>query len=129
VQYLLDTVTVVRHFTGLGKLGRQAANILNHIEQREDTMMISIISLMEIMYLAEKNRIAIDLSQTLDLIDSSAHYLIIDLNRDVLKVAETLCFDELHDRLILATARWLDIPIISSDHKFTKIADIEVIWD
>jgi len=38
-------------------------------------------------------------------------------------------FNELHDRLILATAKWLDIPIISIDSKFKNIHDIETIWD
>lgn len=38
-------------------------------------------------------------------------------------------FYELHDRMILATAKWLDIPIISSDKKFADVDGIKVIWD
>jgi len=55
MQYLLDTVTIVRHFCGRGRIGLQAANILNTIEERDDLFVISVVSLMEIMYLAEKN--------------------------------------------------------------------------
>jgi len=60
MQYVLDTVTVVRHFSGNGKIGQGAADILDGIETRDDLLIISIISLMEILYLSEKNRIDMD---------------------------------------------------------------------
>ena len=41
---------------------------------------------------------------------------------------EDVEFYELHDRMILATAKYLDVPIISPDEKFEKISDIETIW-
>lgn len=129
MQYLMDTVAVIRHFTGKGKIGNSASSILNSIETSDDFLIISVISLMEIMYLAEKNRIKLSLKETLDTIDASSKYTIVNLNPDILKVAESLYFNELHDRLILATAKWLDIPLISSDSKFKNIFDIKMIWD
>ncbi len=79
MQYLLDTVTVVRHFSGKGKIGSAAALILDAIEERNDLFVISVISLMEIMYLAEKCRIDINLSETLSRINASSKYNIINL--------------------------------------------------
>lgn len=46
----------------------------------------------------------------------------------VRQFAETTLFDELHDRLILSTAKWLDIPLISSDRCFEGIEGIQLIW-
>jgi predicted nucleic acid-binding protein len=46
-----------------------------------------------------------------------------------LLTATSIDFYELHDRIILATAKWLDIPIISSDKEFSHIKGIKVIWD
>ena len=129
MQYLLDTVTIVRHFSGRGRIGRTAAHILDTIEERDDLLVISVISLMEIMYLAERNRITINLTETLERIESSSKYVIIDLSPEILRVAETIDFYELHDRLLLATARWLDIPIMSSDEAFEDVPGIDVIWD
>ncbi|HLF88831.1 MAG TPA: PIN domain-containing protein [Anaerolineales bacterium] len=129
MQYLLDTVTLVRHFSEKGKLGEQTARILDGLQESGDFCYVSVISLMEIMYLAEKNRIEINLSKTLDLIQASSQYSVIDLNPEILQVAETIDFPELHDRLILATAKWLGIGIISSDREFDKVSGIEVIWD
>ena len=128
MQYLLDTVTVVRHFSGKGKIGRTAAQILDVMEERDDLFVISVVSLMEIMYLAEKHRIDINLRETLDRIDTSSKYTIINLLPEILQVAETVTYPEFHDRLILATAKWLDIPIISSDGDFEAVSGIAVIW-
>lgn len=126
MQYLLDTVTIVRHFTETGKLGKKAREIL---KDTENTFVISVVSLIEILYLSEKRRIGIDLKETLNRLELSSLYSIVDLTPDILKVAADLFFYELHDRLILSTAKWLDIPIISSDEKFKQVKDVQVLWD
>lgn len=126
MQYLLDTVILIRHFTEIGKLGKKAQEILN---SRDNTFIISVISLMEILYLSEKRRINIDLIETLNKIELSSLYQIVDLTPDILVVANDLHFYELHDRLILSTAKWLDIPIISSDEKFKSVDGIKVFWN
>jgi PIN domain nuclease of toxin-antitoxin system len=128
MRYLLDTVAIVRHFTGKGKIGGKAAAILEATDS-DDDFVVSVISLMEIMYLAEKNRIAISLSETLDAIGSSSKYSVANLNAEILRTAESIDFYELHDRLILATAKWLGIKLISSDGKFSNLPDIEILWD
>jgi len=64
---------------------------------------------MEVLYWTEKHRIPINLQETLGYIESSNKYI---------KVAESIQFYELHNRLILATAKWLNIPIVSSDSLF-----------
>lgn len=129
MQYLLDTVVLVRHFAGSGKIGRKATSILDGLEKSDDQLLISVISLMEVMYLSEKNRIGINLGETLENIESSSKYTVVDLNADVLRVAETIAFYELHDRLILATAKWLQVPVISCDREFSKTKSVEVIWE
>ncbi len=126
MQYLLDTVTVIRHFSDSGKIGKKAKKILN---SSQNLFFISVISLMEILYLSEKRRININLRETLYKIEQSSLYTIIDLTPDILKEAEGLNFPDLHDRLILSSAKWLGIPIISSDKQFRKLKTIEVVWD
>ena len=129
MRYLLDTVALVRHFSGSGKIGKKADCLLDTVEGNEHEFVISVISLMEVMYLAERNRIGISLSATLDIIESSAKYTVVNLNPEILRVAEGIDFYELHDRLILATATWLGVRVISSDNKFADVEGIEVVWD
>ncbi|MGD9707736.1 MAG: type II toxin-antitoxin system VapC family toxin [Candidatus Delongbacteria bacterium] len=127
MQYLLDTVTIIRHFTGNKNIGASAKKILDCSD--EVKFYISAISLMEIMYLAEKKRINIDLKDTLERIRKSSLYYIVDLTPQIIEAAVEIDFYELHDRMILATAKWLDIPIISSDSKFKSVTGIVSIWD
>ncbi len=126
--YLLDTVTIVRYFSGKGTIGKSALKILKNFESSDYELAISVISLMEIMYLSEKKRIEIDLFDTISLLLDTDGYRIIELNSEIIKTASSIDFYELHDRMILATAKWLDIPILSSDKKFLDIAGIEIIW-
>ncbi len=59
-QFLLDTVAIIRHFSGQGIIGKKAVYILERLDETDNVLIISIISLMEIMYLVEKNRIDIN---------------------------------------------------------------------
>lgn len=129
MRYLLDTVTLIRHFSGQGKLGNAAQRILDRAETSGDEFFISAVTLMEIMYLAEKNRIPVKLEETLAKIEGNALYTVIDLSVDILRVAAGISFYELHDRLILATAKWLEIPVISSDSKFPDVDGITTVWN
>ena len=116
MNYLLGTVALVRHFTGTGRIGRSARRIL---DDGEIQLGVSVVSLMEVLYLSEKQRITIDLGRTLEAIGASGRYSVVDLTADILLAAETIDFPELHDRLILASAKWMEIPVISSDQKFS----------
>ena len=129
MRYLLDTVTIIRHFADSGKMGERAREILETTSGDRDRFMISVVSLMEILYLSEKHRISISLKETLKRMESSSLYMVVDLTPEILLVAETIDFAELHDRLILATAKWLDVPVISSDSKFFMVEEVEVVWN
>ena len=129
MSFLLDTVTIIRHFSQQGRIGQGATDALKRIDAGQDSAFISVISLMEILYLAERNRITINFEETLNLIDLSSNYFIVDLTPQILTVARNLEFPELHDRLILATAKYLEIPVVSSDQQFKQIAGISVVWD
>ncbi len=127
--YLLDTVTIIRHFAGIPKIGQAAKQALIEIENGNSEAIISVVSLMEIMYLSEKQRIQIPFDKTIRRIQKASNYQLIDLTPEILITASQIRFTELHDRLIIASARYLDIPIISSDKSFQQVDKLTVIWN
>lgn len=129
MKFLLDTVAVVRWFTKNGQIGKSAKKILDKDENPSARLYISVVSLFEILYLSERNRVEIDLNQTMKLIKRSMRLNVIDLTAEIVLTARTVEFPELHDRLIIATTKHFNLPIISSDREFKNIAGIEVIWD
>jgi PIN domain nuclease of toxin-antitoxin system len=81
------------------------------------------------MYLSERNRIPLDLIEFIRKIKISDNYKIIDLDAEIVIVAGNLNGLELHDRLIVATAKYLNVPILTSDQMIRNSGFIKVIWD
>ena len=128
MDYLLDTVAIIRHFSGHGRIGRKAKTIIEEAEDGKHVLLLSVVSLFEIMYLAEKNRIAISLPNTLSLIHQKPCYQVAELSAEIVVAASKIKFYELHDRLILATARHLNLDILSSDLRFDELENFKRIW-
>lgn len=112
----------------MGKIGKSAGKILEGVEKGEHYLYISTISLVEIMYFSQKNRIPIYLEDTLEVIDRAMNYSIVDLKYQIVRLAENINFPEIFDRLIISTAKYLEIPILTSDKKITSSKFVETIW-
>jgi len=56
MEYLADTVALIRHLSGTGRIGKAAKEILKTTDQGGHIIYISIISMVEIMYLAEAEK-------------------------------------------------------------------------
>lgn len=128
MDYLLDTVAIIRHFSGHGRIGRKAQSIISEAEQGKHVLILSVVSLFEIMYLAEKNRINISLPNTLAILHQKSCYQLVDLTADIVVEASKIKFYELRDRLILATAKYYSVNILSSDLRFDELKNFKRIW-
>jgi len=128
MEYLADTVAIVRHFAKSGRIGSVARQILRDADAGKNTIYVSIISFVEIMYLAEIDRIPINLDDTKKQFNESDNYHIVDLNIDIIEVAKNIPGLELHDRLIAASSNYLGIPILTNDPDISDSGLIEVIW-
>jgi PIN domain nuclease of toxin-antitoxin system len=125
---LADTVTVIRHFSDAGQIGRKAYELISGVERGQHHCYVSTISLVEILYLSEKNRIPIHLGETLEKLNKSENYSIVDLTPEIVGVAEQIQFPDIFDRLIMATAQYLGIPILTSDQDMASKNVVETIW-
>ena len=126
MEYLLDTVTIVRYFSNSKNIGKQALQILDN---NENQFYIPVMALIEIMYLAEKKRITISLQEVITKVEQRRNCHFLNITPPVVTVANNIDFPELHDRLILASAKFLNIPIISSDGAFPSVDGITTIWN
>jgi predicted nucleic acid-binding protein len=113
--FVTDTQALVKFM-----MGKKVINDLCHqayqlADKGESTIIIPAIVLMEMLYLFEKNRIDVGLLQTEELF-KSRNYQFEPLSFDILKTATGIDdIPELHDRLIAATAKYLDLPLITND--------------
>ena len=129
MEYLVDTVAIVRHLRRHPALGRQAGQILNDTDQGQHRGYLSAITLMEVLYLSEAKRIDVGLQDLVKHIDGSTNYVIVPVDTDIVLAA--IAVDdvrELHDRIIVATAKHLDVPILTSDRVIAQSKHVKTIW-
>ncbi|MEW6104585.1 MAG: PIN domain-containing protein [bacterium] len=129
MEYLADTVAIIRHFAKYGYIGREAKKILEKADGGENIIWISIVSIIEIMYLAERNKIPLNLTKTREKIEDLDNYRIIDLDFDIVEMADKIKGLELHDRLIVASAKYLGLSILTTDKEIKEKGMIDVIWE
>lgn len=109
-------------------VGESARSLLRAADKGEHTIAVSVFSLVEVLYLSEKKRIPIDPDSFLARITSLDNYRIIDLDEKIVREARKTRGLELHDRLIVSTARVLGVPILTSDKMIAGSGLVEVIW-
>lgn len=128
MEYLADTVALVRHMSETGKIGKKAKEILYSADRGENIIYVSIFSMVEIMYLAEGGKIPVDFDEAKKRINEADNYQLIDMNIGIVEASKEIKDLELHDRLIVATANYLKVPILTSDEKIQKSTSIDAIW-
>lgn len=125
--FVTDTQALVKFMMGKKVINDRSHQAYLSADKGEAVVIIPAIVLMEILYLFEKNRIDVGLIQTEELF-KSRNYQFEPLNIDILKTAaEIHDIPELHDRLIAATATYLDLPLITNDPVIKKSRFVEIL--
>ncbi|MFQ6033216.1 MAG: type II toxin-antitoxin system VapC family toxin [Candidatus Zixiibacteriota bacterium] len=129
MRYVADTIAIVRHLTKSKKLSKKAREIFRRTDRDEDQIIISGITLMEILYLSEKKRIKVELIDVISLIAKSENYRIQPVDAEIVLTAQKIeDIPEPHDRVIAATAKYLDIPLITHDETISESKSMVTIW-
>lgn len=129
MDYVLDTVGLLRHLAGDKKLGKAARAVLDEADKGVHHIIVSAISLMEILYLSERGKIKASLKETIELISKSANYKIHPVDAAVVQAAAEIDdVPELHDRVIAGTAKFLNVPLITPDRVLRGSKYIKALW-
>ena len=128
-----DTHTIIWYLRSPEKLSINAVNALDNALNNSESIFISAISLVEMNYLVEKNRIpASSLEQLLQLIDDPlVNLFVVPLDTPVAKSFIQISRDvvpEMGDRIIAATSLYLGLSLVTKDHKIRNLSNIQTIW-
>jgi PIN domain nuclease of toxin-antitoxin system len=129
VNYLADTVAIVRYLSQHPKLGRTAAQIFKDTDRGLHRVYLSGITLMEVLYLSEAKRIDVPLSVLIKTIKQSSNYVLAPVDDQVVIAASVIDdVPELHDRIIVGTASFLGVPILTPDATLSASQHIQTLW-
>lgn len=126
--YVTDTHSLVWYFTESQRLSKKALKVFEKTLE-EGSIIIPTVVLAEIMYISRKGRINISFAETVKKIRESENFEIAPLDLDILNAADEIDYDlEMHDRLIVATALFFDVPVITRDEVIKESDLCTVIW-
>lgn len=127
-EYATDTVGLVLRQAGR-QLGAQARTIFAAAEAGQTVIHIPTMVLAEILYLSEKGRISTSLAEVAQHLQTFPTYRECPLTRAVIETAAQITdIRELHDRLIAATARWLNVALLTNDSVIQRSAFVNTLW-
>ncbi len=131
---VIDTHTLIWYLTQSLKISPTAIDRINQTNQNNLPILIASITLIELIYLSEKQRIpAFPLQQFfIELDNPDSPFSIIPLTLDIAQSLRQIPRNEvpeLPDRIIAATAHALNLPLITCDHKIRACTVIQTIWD
>lgn len=127
--YAADTVALLFRLEGR-RLGADAANAFQSVEQNQALLYIPVFVFAEIMYLFEKHRTQISVADATGYINQYAESVrAAPLDPQVILEAQQITdVPELHDRLIAATARVYGAVLITSDHTLQASQFVQTVW-
>ena len=127
-EYVTDTVGLVLRLERR-RLKPAAKAIFEGAEAKQAVIHIPGMVFAEVLYLSEKGRIFADLQSIMALMQRHPNYREYPMGSAVLRAAaEIRDIPELHDRLIAATARCLNVPLITNDPVIEASCAVDTVW-
>lgn len=127
-EYVADTVALVVYLEKR-RLGVDSQTIFDSAENANTIIHIPAIVSAEILYLSERGRINSNLQEVKNLLQNNPNFRECPLTQAIIETAEQIVdIPELHDRLISATARYLNLELITTDTKIQNSAFVQTVW-
>jgi PIN domain nuclease of toxin-antitoxin system len=129
---VIDTHIAIWYFADPTQLSQPAENAID-LAEAKGTIFVSSITIVELIFLVEKNKIPADVVVSLRnaIDDPTTAFRLIELSREISDAVENisrLTVPEMPDRIIAATALHLNLPLITKDTKIQALQNIQIIW-
>ncbi len=127
-EFVTDTIGFVLRIERW-RLSEKVKTIFDSVEFGNTIVYVPGIVFAEIPYLSEKQRIQTSIDEVEDYLKEHPNYKEYSLSFAVIQsTAEITDIPELYDRLIAATARQLDLELITNDSVIQASAFVKTIW-
>ncbi len=129
MNFVADTHALLWHFLDSPQISRKAKKIFEKCEKGGCIIFIPSIVIAECLSIFDKKKVAFDFHDLFDKIRESENYIVIPLGYKVLhRMVEAREVTELHDKIIVSTAKLLDLPLITKDSHLLGLETITTVW-
>lgn len=114
--YVLDTHVLIWYFSGSARLSPEARDIIDQVRQQGGRLLVPTIVLAEALNVAVKGRVVFDFQKLYQLVRAEPEFEIVEFGIEIFD--ETLrvsAVPEIHDRIIVATARFYGADLLTKD--------------
>ncbi len=129
---ILDTHTVIWYLSVPEKLSQAALSAIDTACELEAPLYISAISLVEIIYLGEKRRISQEAATAIiEALTGDIRFVIVPLDETVACTLASIPRDsipDMPDRIIAATAKMVNAPLVTKDRLILAANIVATIW-
>lgn len=126
---MTDTHALLWWFTANPKLGFGASQCFEKCEGGEFIIAIPSIVVAEALSIFDKKRISFDFKTLFKQIHASGNFVLVSLDYAILEqMVDLKDIPELHDKIIVSTAKYLGLPIITKDKGIQNLPFIKTIW-
>lgn len=126
--YVADTHAFLWYLIDSPKLSKKARAVFDSCEKGEAVIIIPAIVLLECIDVFDKKKVALNFDDMVLKIANSNNFIFSEINWSlILETNKVKGLKDLHDRVIVATARIFDAPLVSKD-KIIKSFYKKIVW-
>ena len=129
MNFVADTHALLWWFIDGPKISRTVSNIFQNCEKGDVIIYIPSIVLAEALSIFEKKRIDFDFKKLFRMLQGAENFIIVPLDLLILqKMLDVKEVVELHDKIIVSTAKFLKVPLLTKDKLLHKISSVKTVW-
>lgn len=127
--YVTDTHSLLWYLYDIPRLGSQARVAFDAVSRGDAVLLIPAIVLAEVVYVIERRRHDINVSEVFDQIAEADNFQVLPFDMEGARSLITLTeIPEMHDRMIVAAARVYNAPLITRDDAIRWADVVECVW-
>lgn len=129
MNFVTDTHALLWWFANSPKISPKASAIFEKCEKGENVIFVPSIVIAEALSIFDKKRISFNFKKLFKEIHDSENFILIALDYPILqKMVALKNIPELHDKIIVSTAKYLNLPIITKDETLQNLPNIKTFW-
>ena len=124
--YVVDTHVLIWYFTGSKRLAPALRQKIDDIRNRNGRLLVPTIVLAEALAIAEKGKVEFDFPEMQRIIREEPEFEVISFSPEIFQtVVQVHNVPELHDRIIVATARFYGAGILTKDREILESGEVK----